>query len=154
MISRFTTAATIALLVIGICAVTQSPAVAGLHVCNSSSSTLYAAVADQNTQDSIATSQGWYKLAPGACKTPFALGLFPDDSYYVYAVTDASKPFTHGAHIGPETRSFCVDPKNEFKFDNATTRCSHVYRTFSRIHNEDPSCDLCPNLLDFTVKLK
>jgi uncharacterized membrane protein len=155
MISRIMTVAAVSLLVVGICVLTQSPALAGLHVCNSSSTTLFAAVADQDRQDSaVATTQGWYKLTPGACKTPFSLQLFPNDNYYVYAVTDASKPFTHGANIGPETHSFCIDPKNGFKFDHAATQCSHVYRAFSLIHNEDPNCDLCPNLMDFTVKLK
>jgi uncharacterized membrane protein len=155
MLSRISTAAMICGLALGICLSMQSPAVAGLHVCNSSTATLYAAVADQDRQDpAVATSQGWYKLAPGACKTPISLQLFPDDNYFVYAVTNSGKSFTRGAHIGPETHSFCMDPTNAFKLFNAGTRCSHTYRAFSLIHNEDPHCDLCPNLFDFTVKLK
>ena len=107
-------AVVLALLCLGSAA---SPAAAALKLCNRTSYVLYGATAAV-TQATI-TTQGWIRVAPGACQTVLS-GDLSSAAYYVYARSSL-------AHSGPARawggeRQICVKDVNFSTRDSVAAR--------------------------------
>jgi uncharacterized membrane protein len=88
-------------------AFSTAPANAALRLCNQTSYVLYAATAQRNLPNIV--TQGWARIAPGACGQAIA-GPLTAPAYYVYARTSQ-------AHAGPSRNwggnaQFCVKDGN------------------------------------------
>jgi uncharacterized membrane protein len=84
-----------------------APASAGLRVCNQTSYVLYAATGNETGANIV--TQGWTRIAPGACEQAIS-GALTAPAYYLYARTSQ-------AHAGPShawggNANFCVKDSN------------------------------------------
>lgn len=96
-----------------------APASASLKLCNRTSYILYAAVAA--TAKGNAVTQGWTRIAPGACETAITTPL-KSPPYYVYAQSSRSHSGPSRAWGGDE--KFCVKHGNFTFTAPAGSRCT------------------------------
>jgi uncharacterized membrane protein len=99
--------------------VAAAPASAGLKLCNRTSYILYAAVAATAKGNTV--TQGWTRIAPGACETAIPTPL-RSPPYYVYAQSSRS-------HSGPSRawgadNRFCVKHGNFTLTTPIRSRCA------------------------------
>ncbi len=83
------------------------PASAGLHICNKVSKTVYVAIGTSDLDGD--ESRGWWRIAPGSCKTPIGDDLDTDGMqyYYMYAHASDGSMVWSGADRD-ESETFCT----------------------------------------------
>lgn len=96
-----------------------APANAGLKLCNRTSYILYAAVA-ATAKGNVAT-QGWTRIAPGACETAIPTPL-KSPPYYVYA--QSSRSHSGAARAWGAGTKFCIKHGNFTLTAPMRSRCA------------------------------
>ena len=109
-----------------------APAMAGLHICNKVSKTVYVAIGTSDIETD--ESQGWWRIPSGSCKTPIgeALDTEGDTFYYLYAHSADDSMTWSGADLD-QSLSFCT-VEDVFTIDDCDRGTK---RSFRRIYTHD-----------------
>jgi uncharacterized membrane protein len=109
--------------------------------CNKSHEQIWLSHAYYDT-DNTWTSEGWWTLNPGECRTIYGAGL-SNTRHYLYAEGAAGKTWT-----GPY--SFCTDNSNAFKFYNADNTGDCSSKPYFCVWTPDKTTGIMPETFTFT----